>query len=46
MEESSMIISINTDANAPLNNIADYTVIGSVMDIIPKMIKHYRKNTK
>lgn len=46
MEQSSMIISINTDENAPINAIADYSIIGSVTEIIPKMIKAYKKNTK
>ena len=46
MDESAQIISINTDANAPLNHIADYAIIGSVTDIIPKMIKFYKANSK
>lgn len=46
MAESAMIISINNDKNAPINEIADYVIIGDVMDIIPKMIKYYKENTK
>ncbi len=46
MDQSAMIISINTDPHAPINAIADYSIIGSVNDIIPKMIKAYKKNTK
>lgn len=46
MDESAKIISINNDPNAPINHIADYTLIGSVSDIIPKMIKYYKKNSK
>lgn len=46
MDQSAQIISINTDPNAPINYIADYTIIGSVTDIIPKMIKYYKKNSK
>lgn len=46
MSESAMIISINTDLNAPINQIADYVITGDVSDIIPKMIKYYRKNSK
>ncbi len=46
MEESSMIISINKDLNAPINNIADYAIIGDVGEVIPKMIKYYKKNAK
>lgn len=44
MDQSSMIISINTDPNAPINAIADYTIIGDATDIIPKMIKSYKSN--
>ncbi|TVQ16348.1 MAG: electron transfer flavoprotein subunit alpha/FixB family protein [Bacteroidetes bacterium] len=46
MNESVKIISINNDPKAPINQIADYVIIGSVADIIPKMIKFYKKNTK
>jgi len=46
MEESAQIIAINTDPEAPINSIADYVISGDVADIIPKMIKYYRKNTK
>lgn len=46
MQESSMIISINNDPNAPINKIADYVINGSVDEIIPKMIKYYKQNSK
>ncbi len=46
MEESSMIIAINNDPNAPINKLADYVITGDVMDIVPKMIKYYKKNSK
>lgn len=46
MQESSMIISINNDPNAPINKIADYVITGDLSDIIPKMIKYYKQNTK
>jgi len=46
MDQSAQIISINTDVHAPINQIADYTIIGSVADVIPKMIKFYKKNSK
>ncbi len=46
MEESSMVIAINNDPNAPINNVADYVITGDVNDIIPKLIKAYKKNTK
>ena len=41
MQESTVIVSINTDPDAPINAIADYVIIGSVEEVVPKMIKHY-----
>jgi len=46
MQNSAMIISINTDPNAPINEIADYVIVGDLNDVIPKMIKAYKQNTK
>ena len=46
MEESSMVISINNDPEAPINKIADYAITGDVNEIIPKMIKYYKQNSK
>ncbi len=46
MEESSMIIAINNDPGAPINKIADYVITGEVMEVIPKMVKYYKQNTK
>lgn len=46
MDQSAQIISINTDPNAPINNIADFTIIGSITDVIPKMIRYYKANSK
>jgi electron transfer flavoprotein alpha subunit len=46
MQESSIIIAINSDTNAPINAIADYVITGDVMSIIPKLIKYYKKNSK
>ena len=46
MQESGIIISINNDPNAPINTIADYVINGTVEEVIPKMIKYYKKNSK
>jgi len=46
MQESSMIISINNDPSAPINKIADYVITGNVEDVLPKMIKYYKQNSK
>ena len=46
MQESGIIISINNDPDAPINQIADYVIIGTVEEVVPKMIKYYKQNTK
>ena len=46
MDQSSMIISINTDAEAPICKIADFAITGDVNEVIPKMIKYYKQNSK
>ena len=46
MQESSIIISINSDPNAPINKIADYVITGNVEEIVPRLIKYYKKNSK
>lgn len=46
MQDSSIIISINNDPDAPINTIADYVITGNVEDVIPKLIKYYKKNSK
>lgn len=46
MEESAQIIAINTDPEAPINSIADYVITGDIAEVLPKMIKYYKANTK
>ena len=46
MQDSSIIIAINNDPNAPINTIADYVITGNVEDVVPKLIKYYKKNSK
>ena len=46
MQESKIIVSINTDPNAPINDIADYVITGDVNEVLPKLIKYYKKNSK
>ena len=38
MKESDVIIAINSDPSAPIFNIADYSIIGDMYKIIPKLI--------
>ncbi|MFI5220871.1 MAG: electron transfer flavoprotein subunit alpha/FixB family protein [Bacteroidia bacterium] len=46
MQESSIIISINQDANAPINKIANYVIVGKVENVVPKMIRYFKENSK
>lgn len=46
MQDSSIIIAVNNDPNAPINAIADYVITGNVEDVVPKLIKYYKANTK
>ena len=46
MDQSAMIISINNDPEAPIHKIADYAIVGDLNEIIPKMIKSYKQNSK
>lgn len=46
MQDSSIIISVNNDPDAPINTVADYVITGNVEDVVPKLIKYYKKNTK
>lgn len=46
MQESSIILSINSDPSAPINTIADYSITGKIEEVVPKLIKYYKKHSK
>ncbi len=46
MQESGIIISVNNDPDAPINQIADYVINGSIEEVVPKLIKYYKANSK
>ena len=46
MQDSGIIISINNDPDAPINKIADYIINGTVDEVVPKLIKYYKQNSK
>ncbi len=46
MKESGIVISVNSDPDAPINQIADYVIHGTVQDVLPKMIKYYKQHSK
>ncbi len=46
MSESSKIIAINTDPNAPIFQIAHYKIVGDVAEVLPMMIRAWREKTR
>ncbi len=46
MQDSDIIISVNSDPDAPINKIADYVITGTVEEVVPKLIKYYKQNSK
>ena len=46
MQDSKIIISVNSDPDAPINRIADYVINGTVEEVVPKLIKYYKQNSK
>lgn len=46
MQDAGIIISVNSDPDAPINAIADYVITGTVEEVVPKLIKYYKQNTK
>lgn len=46
MQDSGIIISVNNDPDAPINQIADYVIVGNVEEVVPKLIKYYKQNNK
>ncbi len=46
MQDAGIIISINSDSEAPINAIADYVINGTVEEVLPKLIKYYKQNNK
>jgi electron transfer flavoprotein alpha subunit len=44
MDQSSKIIAINSDPNAPIFQIAHYKIVGDLRKVIPQMIRAYREN--
>ncbi|MCH4896656.1 electron transfer flavoprotein subunit alpha/FixB family protein [Marinilabiliaceae bacterium JC040] len=46
MEDAAIVIAINNDENAPINQIADYVITGDLNVVIPKLINYYKNNSK
>ncbi len=46
MDQSSKIMAINTDPNAPIFQIAHYRIVGDLNEVVPRMIRAYREHAQ
>ena len=46
MQNSTKIVAINTDPDAPIMKIAHYGIVGDLNDVVPRLIAAYKENTK
>ncbi|RUT79923.1 electron transfer flavoprotein subunit alpha/FixB family protein [Ancylomarina longa] len=44
ISRSKCIVAINTDPEAPIFSVADYGIIGDVMDVLPRLTEAFRKS--
>jgi electron transfer flavoprotein alpha subunit/NAD-dependent dihydropyrimidine dehydrogenase PreA subunit len=43
MRTSDIIVAINTDSDAPIHTVSDFSIVGSLFDIVPAIVKELRR---
>ncbi|WP_051330849.1 electron transfer flavoprotein subunit alpha/FixB family protein [Aneurinibacillus terranovensis] len=46
MQNSEFIIAINKDPEAPIHNVATYSIVGDAFQIVPRLIEEFKKARK
>ena len=43
MSSSDVVVAVNKDADAPIFKVADYGIVGDVMEVLPALIEEFKK---
>ncbi|MCK4573660.1 MAG: electron transfer flavoprotein subunit alpha/FixB family protein, partial [candidate division Zixibacteria bacterium] len=46
MQTSGTIVAVNKDKDAPIFNIANYSIVGDAMEIVPALTKKFKAELK